>query len=104
MQRSIHIQPMCWCLARVVLMVSTNGADGILSSNILLDRLYLLSYSVWKEVLFKSYRAVIINKERISYSVRTPSLTTPLWSMTVGLGEEQGNPPPLEGLGEVLSQ
>ena len=50
LQLSIHIQPMCWCLARVVLMVSTNGADGILSSNILLDRLYLLSYSVWKEV------------------------------------------------------
>ena len=42
LQLSIHIQPMCWCLARVVRMVSTNGADGILSSNILSDRLYLL--------------------------------------------------------------
>ena len=81
---------MCWCLARVVLMVSTNGADGILSSNILLDRLYLLSYSVWKEVLFKSYQAVIINKERISYPVRTPFLSTSLRLVTVGLGEEQG--------------
>ena len=50
LQLSIHIQPMCWCLARVVLMVSTNGADGILSSNILSVRLYLLSYFVWKEV------------------------------------------------------
>ena len=74
-------------------MVNTNGADGILSSNILLDRLYLLSYSVWKEVLFKSYQAVIISKERISYSVSTPALTTCLWSMTVGLGEEQGGIP-----------
>lgn len=61
LQLSIHIQPMCWYSARVVFMVNTNGADGILSSNILSDRLYLLSYSVWKEVLFKSYRAVIIN-------------------------------------------
>lgn len=42
LQLSIHIQPMCWCSARVVRMVSTNGADGILSSNILSDRLYLL--------------------------------------------------------------
>ena len=84
MQRSIHIQPMCWCLARVVFMVNTNGADGILSSNILLDRLYLLSYFVWKEVLFNSYRAVIINKERISYSVKTPSSITSLQSMTIG--------------------
>ncbi len=84
MQRSIHIQPMCWCLARVVFMVNTNGADGILSSNILLDRLYLLSYFVWKEVLFNSYRAVIINKERISYSVKTPSSITSLRSMTIG--------------------
>ena len=54
---------MCWCLARVVRMVSTNGADGILSCTILLDRFYLLSYSVWKEMLFKSYQAIIINKE-----------------------------------------
>ena len=54
LQLSIHIQPMCWCLARVVLMVSTNGADGILSRTILLDRFYLLSYSVWKEMLFKA--------------------------------------------------
>ncbi|WP_278570654.1 hypothetical protein [Prevotella melaninogenica] len=54
MQRSIHIQPMCWCSARVVLMVNTNGADGILSRTILLDRFYLLSYSVWKEMLFKA--------------------------------------------------
>ncbi|ERJ80476.1 hypothetical protein HMPREF9148_00040 [Prevotella sp. F0091] len=84
MQRSIHIQPMCWCSARVVRMVSTNGADGILSSNILLDRLYLLSYFVWKEVLFNSYQAVIINKERISYSVKTPSSITSLRSMTIG--------------------
>ena len=85
-------------------MVNTNGADGILSCTILLDRFYLLSYSVRKEMLFKSYQAVIINKERISYPVRTSSLTTPLCPMTVGLGEEQGNPPPLEGLGEVFSQ
>ena len=84
---------MCWCLARVVLMVNTNGADGILSSNILLDRLYLLSYSVWKEVLFKSYRAVIINKERSSYPVRTSFLSTSLRLVTVGLGEEQGGIP-----------
>ena len=55
-------------------------------------------------MLFKSYQAVIINKERISYPVRTSSLTTPLCPMTVGLGEDQGNPPPLEGLGEVFSQ
>ena len=48
--------------ARVVFMVNTNGADGILSPNILSDGLYLLSCSVWKEVLFKSYRVVIINK------------------------------------------
>lgn len=89
---------MCWCLARVVLMVSTNGAEGILSSNILLDRLYFLSYSVWKEVLFKSYQAVIINKERISYPVRTPPLTTCLWSMTVGIGEEQGGFPSFGGV------
>ena len=89
---------MCWCLARVVLMVSTNGADGILSSNILLDRLYLLSYSVWKEVLFKSYQAVIINKERISYPVRTPFSITSLRSMTVGLGEEQGGFPSFGGV------
>ena len=41
LQLSIHIQPMYWCSARVVRMVNTNGADGILSSNILLDRLYL---------------------------------------------------------------
>ena len=47
LQLSIHIQPMCWCLARVVRMVSTNGADGILSCTILLGRLYLLSDSVW---------------------------------------------------------
>lgn len=89
MQRSIHIQPMCWCLARVVLMVNTNGADGILSSNILLDRLYLLSYSVWKEVLFKSYQAVSISKESISYPVRTPFLSTSLRLVTIGLGEGQ---------------
>lgn len=98
LQRSIHIQPMCWCSARVVRMVNTNGADGILSSNILSDMLYLLSYSVWKEVLFKSYRAVIINKESISYLVRTPSLTTPLWSMTVGSDEEQGASPSFGGV------
>ena len=85
-------------------MVNTNGADGILSCSILLGRFYLLSYSVRKEMLFKSYQAVIINKERISYPVRTPYLTTPLCPMTVGSGEEQGNPPPLEGLGEVFSQ
>ena len=42
LQLSIYIQPMCWCSARVVRMVSTNGADDILSSNILSDRLYLL--------------------------------------------------------------
>ena len=89
---------MCWCSARVVRMVNTNGADGILSSNILSDMLYLLSYSVWKEVLFKSYRAVIINKESISYLVRTPSLTTPLWSMTVGSDEEQGASPSFGGV------
>ena len=79
-------------------MVNTNGADGILSSNILLDRLYLLSYSVWKEVLFKFYQAVIINKERISYSVRTPFFSTSLRLVTVGLGEEQGRFP---SFGEV---
>ena len=43
--------------------------------------------------MFKSYQAVIINKERISYPVRTPSLTTSLRLVTVGLGEEQGGIP-----------
>ena len=89
---------MCWYSARVVLMVNTNGADGILSCSILLGRLYLLSDSVRKTMLFKSYRAVIINKESISYPVRTSSLTTPLCPMTVGLGEEQGNPPSFGGV------
>ena len=79
-------------------MVSTNGADGILSCTILLDRFYLLSDSVWKTMLYKSYQAIIINKEKISYPVRTPSLTTPLWSMTVGLGEEQGEFPSFGGV------
>ena len=60
---SIHIQSTCWCSARVVLMVNTNGADGILSCTILLGRLYLLSDSVRKTMLFKSYQAIIINKE-----------------------------------------
>ena len=50
LQLSIHIQPMCWCSARMVRMVSTYGADGMLSSNILSVRFYLLSCSVWKEV------------------------------------------------------
>ena len=95
---------MCWCSARVVLMVNTNGADGILSCSILLGRLYLLSDSVRKTMSFKSYRAVIINKESTSYPVRTFSPSTSLRLVTVGLGEEQGNPPPLEGLGEVFSQ
>ena len=63
LQLSIYIQPMCWCSARVVRMVNTNGADGILSCTILLYRFYLLSDSVWKTMLFKSYQAVIINKE-----------------------------------------
>ena len=62
MKRPIHIQPMCWYSARVVFMVNTNGADGILSSNILSDSSIYYQCSVWKEVLFKSYRAVIINK------------------------------------------
>ena len=89
---------MCWCSARVVRMVSTNGADGILSCTILLDRFYLLSYSVWKEMLFKSYQAIIINKEKISYPVRPPFLITSLRSMTVGLGEEQGEFPSFGGV------
>ena len=43
--------------------------------------------------VLKSYQAVIINKERISYPVRTPFLSTPLRLVTVGLGEEQGGIP-----------
>ena len=43
--------------------------------------------------MFKSYQAVIINKERISYPVRTPFSIISLRSMTVGLGEEQGGIP-----------
>lgn len=43
--------------------------------------------------MFKSYQAVIINKERISYPVRTPILSTSLRLVTVGLGEEQGGIP-----------
>ena len=82
----------------MVFMVNTNGADGILSSNILSVRLYLLSCSVWKEVLFKSYRAVIINKERISYPVRTPFLSTSLRLVTIGLGEGQGGFPSFGGV------
>ena len=48
--------------------------------------------------MFKSYQAVIINKESISYPVRTPPLTTCLWSMTVGLGEGQGGFPSFGGV------
>ncbi len=49
-------------------------------------------------MLFKSYQVVIINKEKISYPVRTPFLITSLRSMTVGLGEEQGEFPSFGGV------
>ena len=43
--------------------------------------------------VLKSYQAVSISKERISYPVRTPFLSTSLRLVTVGLGEEQGGIP-----------
>lgn len=48
--------------------------------------------------VLKSYQAVSISKERISYPVRTPFLSTSLRLVTVGLGEGQGGFPSFGGV------